>query len=363
MRYSMLVATVLVMLICGPVAAEELTPFRGERTLTVMTQNVYHGVNAELYGVATATDFRDLLIKVAAVFNGYHTRNFPERAAALAAEIEASRPDLIGLQEAVLVGTQAPADGAATPAGTVALDYVQLLLDALAARGLAYEVIGTSFGWDAELPSALGIDVRHTDREVILARKDLSTADLKVSNVQAGHFTTNCVIPTRIGTITIKRGWVSADIKIRGTRVRVVSTHLDGDCPDPAIQTAQSMELLQAAGATNLPLVFIGDFNSDPITGSTAAYGTLTAAGFTDAWGVAGVGPGFTCCQESFLLNPGSTLSRRIDLVLVRGDFAVLGIDVAGDESSDRTPSGLWPSDHAGVVATLRLPDPDDVVR
>jgi len=214
-----------------------------------------------------------------------------------------------------------------------------------------------------ELPSALGIDVRHTDREVILARKDLSTADLKVSNVQAGHFTTNCVIPTRIGTITIKRGWVSADIKIRGTRVRVVSTHLDGDCPDPAIQTAQSMELLQAAGATNLPLVFIGDFNSDPITGSTAAYGTLTAAGFTDAWGVAGVGPGFTCCQESFLLNPGSTLSRRIDLVLVRGDFAVLGIDVAGDESSDRTPSGLWPSDHAGVVATLRLPDPDDVVR
>ncbi len=82
MRYSMLVATVLVMLICGPVAAEELTPFRGERTLTVMTQNVYHGVNAELYGVATATDFRDLLIKVAAVFNGYHTRNFPERRSA-----------------------------------------------------------------------------------------------------------------------------------------------------------------------------------------------------------------------------------------------------------------------------------------
>jgi len=73
--------------------------------------------------------------------------------------------------------------------------------------------------------------------------------------------------------------------------------------------------------------------------------------------------PASTCCQESFLLNPGSTLSRRIDLVLVRGDFAVLGIDVVGGESSDRTPSGLWPSDHAGVVATLRLPDPDDVVR
>src|SRR5439155_20979788 len=110
----------------------------------------------------------------------------------------------------------------------------------------------------------------------------------------------------------------------------------------------QSMELLQAAGATNLPLVFIGDFNSDPITGSTAAYGTLTAAGFTDAWGVAGVGPGFTCCQESFLLNPGSALSRRIDLVFVRGDFAVPDIDVPGEVSRDLTTSGPWSSLHGG---------------
>jgi hypothetical protein len=31
-----------------------------------------------------------------------------------------------------------------------------------------------------------------------------------------------------------------------------------------------------------------------------------------------------------------------------------LDADVVGDELGDRTPSGLWPSDHAGVVATLR---------
>src|SRR5439155_15689452 len=29
--------------------------------------------------------------------------------------------------------------------------------------------------------------------------------------------------------------------------------------------------------------------------------------------------------------------------------------DVVGDELPDRTPSGLWPSDHGGVVATLGL--------
>jgi hypothetical protein len=26
---------------------------------------------------------------------------------------------------------------------------------------------------------------------------------------------------------------------------------------------------------------------------------------------------------------------------------------VIGEEDADRTPSGFWPSDHAGVVATL----------
>ncbi|MFS4096321.1 hypothetical protein [Streptomyces sp. AF1A] len=28
---------------------------------------------------------------------------------------------------------------------------------------------------------------------------------------------------------------------------------------------------------------------------------------------------------------------------------------VIGDRPGDRTPSGLWPSDHAGVAASLRL--------
>ena len=29
-----------------------------------------------------------------------------------------------------------------------------------------------------------------------------------------------------------------------------------------------------------------------------------------------------------------------------------------GDALSARTPSGLWPSDHIGVVASLRVPGP-----
>jgi len=33
-----------------------------------------------------------------------------------------------------------------------------------------------------------------------------------------------------------------------------------------------------------------------------------------------------------------------------------MSADVLGDEPGDRTASGLWPSDHAGLVTTLQLP-------
>jgi hypothetical protein len=78
-----------------------------------------------------------------------------------------------------------------------------------------------------------------------------------------------------------------------------------------------------------------------------------------DAWIVARPGEnGFTCCQAEDLLNPLNLASERIDLVLFRGDFGVMAADILGEDPADRTESGLWPSDHAGVAATLRLPLP-----
>lgn len=50
-----------------------------------------------------------------------------------------------------------------------------------------------------------------------------------------------------------------------------------------------------------------------------------------------------------------ATLSERVDLVLTRGPFHVEKASLVGNEASDRLPSGLWPSDHAGVVVTLEL--------
>jgi endonuclease/exonuclease/phosphatase family metal-dependent hydrolase len=152
---------------------------------------------------------------------------------------------------------------------------------------------------------------------------------------------------------------------MRGRSFRFVTTHLDSSVP--GIRVAQASELLRTAANTNLPVVMVGDFNISADTSldpSFPAYQAMINAGFTDAWqSKRAPDPGFTCCQAGNLLNPASLLSHRIDLVLVRGEFGVADIDLIGNQQADRTSSGLWPSDHAGLVATLRLPNRQAVNR
>jgi hypothetical protein len=45
--------------------------------------------------------------------------------------------------------------------------------------------------------------------------------------------------------------------------------------------------------------------------------------------------------------------TQRVDLILFRGDLRAFHADVVGDEIPNCTSSGLWPSDHGGVVATF----------
>ena len=105
------------------------------------------------------------------------------------------------------------------------------------------------------MPGLVGsdiIDVRHTDREVILVKVDKGS-NLNISNAQVGHFNTNCTLPTAIGNITIDRGWVSIDVKYRGNSFRFLSTHLDGDCLPYfgyGTQNGQAQEIID--GLTNL---------------------------------------------------------------------------------------------------------------
>jgi hypothetical protein len=114
------------------------------------------------------------------------------------------------------------------------------------------------------------------------------------------------------------------------------------------------------------PTVLLGDLNTIARSGDT--YIDLVADGFIDAWDLrAGTtDPGFTCCHSTDLSSDSDPLNRRLDHVFVRhfGDLWSQGganpvrAQLIGDEAGDKTASGLWPSDHAGMVVTLQLPRP-----
>lgn len=355
MHRPRVLAAVLVALLASLTTAAAPPSAQREREVSVMTRNLYLGT--DLGGILSAGNVSELLAASSTAWARVLASDVPARADAMAGEIAAAAPALVGLQEATLYRT-GPFDLGA-PATTVVYDFTQLVVDRLGARGLHYDVAVTQDEFDGELPAftSEGLrDIRLTDRDVILARADLPDSSLLVTNPAVGHFATNLVVSTPFGAITILRGWTALDAQVRGKGFRFVNTHLEAFAD--VIQRAQGAELRAGPLVTALPVVVVGDLNS-PADGSGATYNDMVAAGFSDAWpAVHPAAPGFTCCQAADLRNATSQLDERIDLVLFRGAFHAGAADVVGDEPADRTPSGLWPSDHAGVSAALFLPRP-----
>ena len=320
------------------------------RPLKVMTRNMYLG--ADLAPVLAASSFEEFATEVATVYINVQQSDIPARAAALAAEIEGAQPDLIALQEVSLWLT-GPFGG---PADRVSYDALVLLLDALEARGLRYTPIATLNEFDAEAPSALGINIRFIDRDVMLARADLHVSELKLANIQAQHFTTNLsFVNPVLGLVTIPRGWISVDGKIRGKSFRFINTHLESF--HPAIQAIQSSELVLGPANTDLSVILAGDLNTDSASGDpagNAGYQILSSSGFIDLWALLNPGnPGYTWSLHLGDSLTSTTPTQRIDLIFFRGEIGALAVNLVGNTPAALTPSGLWPSDHAGIVATF----------
>jgi endonuclease/exonuclease/phosphatase family metal-dependent hydrolase len=330
--------------------ASPASPAKSDREITVMTRNLYLGT--DLTPIFSAPSLPALFAAAGAAWGQAQANDFPARAQAIADEIADSEPDLVGLQEAMLYRTDVPADGPATPAETVAYDFVEILVTALAQRGLDYEPVSVFTGTDAELPAGLPptSDVRLTDRVVVLAHAPDKWGGLRVSNPQSGAYPTALTVNTAAGPLRLPRGWASVDVEVRGRSFRFVTTHLDAFSSQ--IRNAQAAQLLTGPAATELPVILVADTNSGPGT-DLGAYGILSGGGFADAW----VDGPITCCFKNDLHDPDPTLTKRVDLVLTTGGFEPEALDIVGEDPADRTASGLWPSDHAGVVATLRIPE------
>ena len=330
-------------------------PAQAGRQATVMTYNLYLGANLQPLFAATPATIAGLAQDV---WNHVEQVDFRLRAQAIARQIDESDPEVVGLQEVALWER-----GASPAALAPVYDFQQILLGALAARGERYRAVSTSRNFQSPpVPLASGGVGRFTDRDVIIVRDGEPASVLKVSNPQAALFTARIPLPNPLlGNVEIVRGWASVDVKVRGKSFRFVDTHLEAFSAD--VRALQAVELAAILAPSPVPVVLVGDLNSRP-TDVAGAYGILTGAlGLADAWvAVHGAAGGDTSGQTDDLDLPESRLDHRIDCVLYQpAAIEAVAAEVVGEEQADRTPPlpgapfGLWPSDHAGVVATLHL--------
>jgi hypothetical protein len=332
-------------------------PATGASGVTVMTRNIYLGFDID--GLLAGE------MPLDAALAALQATDFPARAAALAAEIAATRPHLIGLQEVIDYRIEVPGDFLTnfTPdAATPLIPFLDILMANLQARGLDYEVAVNNPTTDVEVPMPIPggyMDIRYTDHDVILVR-----GDVEFSNPTAGIY--EAMITFDLGGIPGARplGFAAVQAVANGTPLMFVTTHLETQS-HPAIQVAQTAELLAWLEAQELPIVLVGDFNSAANANAsadkyTATYGMLQDAGYQDLW-LRGHGQdaGLTCCQAGDLLG-NVPLDQRIDLIMLNGGAAKLvgGFHTAiVGQAQFQDGQPRWASDHAGVVAILRLPE------
>ncbi|MBW1757967.1 MAG: endonuclease/exonuclease/phosphatase family protein, partial [Deltaproteobacteria bacterium] len=299
-----------------------------------------------------ATTPQEFIIAVATIYGTVLFTDLPARAEAIADQIEAERPDLIGLQEVSLWTTTGPA-----PPG---FDFLAILQQALDDRGLSYSVAAVSDNASigpvplayplCAVPEPLGAClVLLQDRDVILVNDD--NPDLSVFNSQSGRYVAQAEVPTPVGVLSFDRGWASVDGTFEGKKFRFVNTHLEVE-GNADVQEDQGREFLAGPAKAGGAVIAVGDFNSAADGSTTTTYADLTKSYFDDAW--SSDDPGYTCCQNSTLTNFPSGLGSAIDFVFTHGASGALGADVIGDAPFQMAPP-LWPSDHAGVAATVRI--------
>jgi endonuclease/exonuclease/phosphatase family metal-dependent hydrolase len=323
-----------------------------EVEVRVMSQNLYLG--ADLFLVAGETNPTLVPVRVAQLYQTVQQSAVELRMEAVAAEIAAVRPALVGLQEVSTYAVQSPADnlpgGAATPATDVTIDFLEILLEALENEGESYVVASVSENSDVELPATNDggqtfFDLRYQDADVILRRADVDVSDATETTFQV-------LLTQPVGGVdqTFVRGYQSVEATVDGLAFTFVNTHLEVGGAAGPVQEAQAVELAAAVAATDGRVVLVGDLNSDAGGTGTDSYATITAS-LVDAFGEGDGTP--TCCQDADLRNEASDHTTRIDLILHRGFDEVAAAETFFTDPEERVGVGIWPSDHAGVWAEL----------
>ncbi len=337
--------------------ATSATAEQAQPRFVVMTQNLYLGANLQpLFGKSGL----DLIRAAAAAYAHVVQTDFPDRAQAIAKEIAAERPEVVGLQEVAL--WQEGPDPAHLQ---TTYDFLTILLDALADHGASYRAVAVGAHFSGALPIGIAPDgtptpwASLTDRDAIIVRTDLPEREFSWSNPTAQNFQRTFDQQLGGSTIQIPRGWTTVDVRFQGRAYRIAETHLEAY--SESVRNDQAAELLASLEASPLPVILAGDINSLP-TDTAGPYGLFAAAGYVDSWVQAMDGdPGFTAGQPDDLnCTLPSALDHRVDYILHDDNPALRAVprtgDVVGDSTNDCTATDppLWPSDHAGVAIGMR---------
>jgi endonuclease/exonuclease/phosphatase family metal-dependent hydrolase len=382
--------------------ASACTSSTSPNQLTVVNQNLYLG--GDIFAIGQAASAQEAAVATFQIWSSVQATNFPARAKVIAAGIAAQNPDVIGLQEVSIWRTGAPLvcapDGSGLPvinspqAGTIVYDFLVTLQAELTALGLRYDVAREIQASDAEFCAinpavgpASAIDVRFTDRDVILVRSGLSTR-----NAAGGIYATFIPFPIPGTGITVpqRRAWNVVEVQKDGQWYRIFETHLEvQEIPQAQpfgfiFQLAQAGELVAGqvnprAAAAPLPTILLGDLNtqaeqpggsplritynflaqglpfpdySDVVSWWPPVVGTVSP--LADAWSSANPGqPGLTWGFSDDLLT--GSMSQRIDFVLTSGS-GPSSMTTFGATATTSTTPPLHASDHLGVAATIQVP-------
>ncbi len=370
--------------------------------IEVATLNQYFGADLSTVFNAAPGEFNDALVSV---LQQISASDFPARALKQGQILAKRSPEIIGLQEVLILSCQdlappepEPGHGCDDPSIAKAfVDHLPLTLDALSKHGVTY--LPTAIVKNFDLPgipfningsTALLFAV---DRDVLLSREDVTVTPLDWSaygvpglcpkpSMDGCNYQTVTSATTPFGPLAIERGFVAVDATVGNRVYRIFNTHLEISGVDAGVpaftffQAAQAFELIQTISAStpsNVSVIVLGDMNSSPEhadiggpfpapfeTGIITPYHQFLDSAFYDVWELRpGKVKGHTCCQQEDLGSQQALLTERIDMIFTWDmPDKVHQVRVLGDKVSTKTNPpglGLWSTDHGGIAALLQF--------
>lgn len=381
-----------------------------DNQLTVMSRNLYLGADV---GVALEK-IPNFSAAAQFMWDQVAATDFKKRAPLLAAEVIKNGADVIGLQEA----THWYCKKNFWSKSVVIYDFAEEFLRATKAQGVEF-VLASKDGTNAlnvgySIPAipyltmvtdpksfqpVFGSDRAACGFEIgdaIAIRKELARKVLQVGNSE--YEASYSIVPK---LMTIYRGYTWIDLDFHGSKTRIVSTHLESlwDKNKVPNATLQAQQLIEDVKKTEMPLIVIGDFNSDPrdprpdersnpggqpeaskickaqVQSPTiksaidrcSAYWTMRRAGFIDAgpdalnpanysWGMNALLTGPDPMRKKAALEMGNNygFTDRLDYIFLKNGAHAEGAEMIGNTGAQ---GETWATDHAGLVVKVQLPD------